>query len=279
MAEAIDIKLGSLIINETTEEQIANGEVQVQPNQIYLTPDDTLKNVAFTDVNNTFTKDQDIDGNLGVTGDLIIGGNLTIQGNALETHIEQIHTKSDYIYMREEAVTGLLPNQYSGLEFINYNGTDNLLVVVDKNGLLRVGDKGTTPQVVATREENPKANGFAKWDNTIQSFVTDTEVVRKPDLVDYFSKTNPQPYLYSNQATNEIPDGGDLNNYTTPGVYVSRLSDNTILNLPSDSTNNAGKLVVYSTTYSSSYINQEWYEVASTKHWVRSSDADRGSRV
>lgn len=89
-----------------------------------------------------------------------------------------------------------------------------------------------------------------------------------------YSPNNLQPPLYS---INNIPNGADLNNYITPGVYVSVDSDNKLLNKPSDS-GTAGKLVVYTTTNRSSYVNQEWYQVASTNRWVRSSDADGGTR-
>lgn len=92
-----------------------------------------------------------------------------------------------------------------------------------------------------------------------------------------YSANNPQPPLYSSTNMN-IPSNVNLNNYTTPGTYTSTNSSNSITNKPPVS-NSAGKLIVYTTTHNVSYVNQEWQCVGSTDRWVRSSNADSGTRV
>lgn len=89
-----------------------------------------------------------------------------------------------------------------------------------------------------------------------------------------YSPGNLQPPYQSNA---DIPNNGNLNDYVTPGVYTSQNSDFYIYNKPYGSSS-AGKLTVYTTTSSLSYVNQEWQEVASTNRWIRSSNADSGSR-
>ncbi len=90
-----------------------------------------------------------------------------------------------------------------------------------------------------------------------------------------YSPNNPQVPYFSNT---DIPSGSNLNNYINPGIYTSQSSDSTLSNLPSGSSS-AGKLIVYKTTSSSNYVNQEWQEVATDNRWVRSSNADGGTRV
>ena len=75
-----------------------------------------------------------------------------------------------------------------------------------------------------------------------------------------------------------IPDGANLNDFVTPGVYISRLSEHKIINLP-NTDNGAGKLVVYTSAEGGNYITQEWIQVASTNRWVRSSNGDYNPRI
>ena len=109
------------------------------------------------------------------TGNLTIKGNLTINGNTYETHAEQIYSTKDYIFLREGNTTALTDGQYSGFEFIKYNGVDNGRLVIDNMGIARVGDVGDE-QPLATREEEPINGGFAKWDSSSNKFITDINV-------------------------------------------------------------------------------------------------------
>ena len=96
--------------------------------------------------NQTFTGSQTIVGNL------TIEGNITQNGENYITQAEKVETEDDYILMRKGA-TGGLGSGYSGFEVENYNGAgDNARLVVDTNGIARVGDVGDE-QPLLTREE------------------------------------------------------------------------------------------------------------------------------
>lgn len=91
-----------------------------------------------------------------------------------------------------------------------------------------------------------------------------------------YSEINPQPPYQAVEL--QIPDGANLNDYLTPAVYISRLADHKIINLP-NTDNGAGKLVVYTSAEGNNYITQEWIQVASTNRWVRSSNGDYNPRM
>ena len=91
-----------------------------------------------------------------------------------------------------------------------------------------------------------------------------------------YSEINPQPPYQAVEL--RIPDGANLNDYVTPGVYISPLSEHKIINLPNTG-NGAGKLVVYTSAEGGNYITQEWIQVASTNRWVRSSNGDYNPRI
>ena len=100
-----------------------------------------------------------------MAGDLNIAGDIIQQGSSYETHAEQIYTTKDYIKMREGAVGGLAIGDYSGLEVIKYDGTNNGRICIDNSGVMRVGDVGDE-QPLLTREEaaNLTDGALLKWD-------------------------------------------------------------------------------------------------------------------
>ena len=113
----------------------------------------------------------DVTGTTNISGNFVVSGSITQQGASSETHAEKIYTTKDYIYLREGATTALATGAYTGFEFIKYDGTNNGRLVVDKTGIARVGDVGDE-QPLATREESPINNGFAKWNSTNNRFET-----------------------------------------------------------------------------------------------------------
>ena len=117
-------------------------------------------------------------GGLSVNGNLTIVGDITQQGSAYVSHAEQVYSTKDYIYLREGNTGALAEGAYTGFEFIKYDGTNNGRLVVDNKGIARVGDVGDE-QPLATREETPINEGFAKWDANVNKFVTTTDVASK----------------------------------------------------------------------------------------------------
>lgn len=110
-----------------------------------------------------------------LSGDLTVKGNITQEGDNYKTHAEEVYSKNDYIYLREGNTGALTAGKFSGLEFINYDGTNNGRLVVDMNGVARVGDVGDE-QPLATREETPISNAVAYWDSDNKNFITNSNV-------------------------------------------------------------------------------------------------------
>lgn len=160
-----------------------NGDLTLLKNRIktssgyYLNYSDEEAHIASTDTEQEITGKKtfgsQIIGNAGanITGDLTVKGNIYQTGTTYETHAEKVYSKKDYIYLREGASSALADGNFSGIEFIKYDGTNNGRLVVDKNGVARVGDVGDE-RPLATREETPLENGYAKWDNTNSRFKT-----------------------------------------------------------------------------------------------------------
>jgi len=98
---------------------------------------------------------------LDIKGDLKIAGDIIQQGSTYETHAEQLYTTTDEIILRDKATTGLSVGEKAGLLFKKYDGTNDGELKVDKDGIVRVGDVGST-QPLATREESPTNTGWAR---------------------------------------------------------------------------------------------------------------------
>ena len=110
---------------------------------------------------------------IAVTGDLNVDGNIVQSGAAVEVHVEEIYTKNDYIMMREDAVTAIPPGQFSGLQIEKYDGVNNCRLVVDDQGVARVGDVNDE-QPLATRDEvaDMTSGALVEWDGVNEKLVT-----------------------------------------------------------------------------------------------------------
>lgn len=172
---------GALYVAKATNEEIAalkNNYKAIVPSNLTVAVR-TVGDPIYVD----FTSDQTISGkktfsntivgNSGaiISGDLTVSGNIYQEGETYETHSQKVYSTNDYIYLREGAKSALTDNKYTGLEFINYDGTNNGRLVVDNKGIARVGDVGDE-QPLATREETPLTNGYAQWDETNSRFKT-----------------------------------------------------------------------------------------------------------
>ena len=133
------------------------------------------KNIEFTpsgdDIEIGVVDDPVIDGTLTVNGDIIQNG------AAYETHAEKVYTTNDYIVMRDGAVGGLAVGDYAGFQVEKYDGTNDGRLVIDRDGVARVGDVGDE-QPLLTREESANLNNGAllKWDSVNQKAVDEGTV-------------------------------------------------------------------------------------------------------
>lgn len=106
-----------------------------------------------------------VNGDTQLNGDLEVNGDIIQNGSAYETHAEHVFTRDDYIIMRDGAVSGLPQGDYSGFQVKLYDGTNDGRLVIDRDGVARVGDVGDE-QPLMTREESGQLTDGAlfKWD-------------------------------------------------------------------------------------------------------------------
>ena len=90
---------------------------------------------------------------VNVNGDLNVYGDIIQQGAAYETHAQHVFSTDDYIVMRDGALVGLAVGDYSGFQVKKYDGTNDGRLVMDKDGVARVGDVGDE-QPLLTRDES-----------------------------------------------------------------------------------------------------------------------------
>ena len=167
---------------------------------------------------------QNITSNIAISGDLNINGNIIQQGSAYETHAESVYTKTDYIITRDGAVSGLGNGEYTGIIAKLYDGTNDGRLVFDNNGVARVGDAGDE-QPLATREETPIANGFAKWNSDNNKFIT--KLLEVSDLTDSntLAKTGDVNKLLEEKV--DKVDGKALSTNDFTNDYKSQVENNT----------------------------------------------------
>ena len=188
------------------------------------------EDVAYTSKNNNFATSQTIAGNLVVTGDIVQ------RGTSYITEVEQVYSKSDYIVLRDGNNSGLADDEYAGLSFNKYDGSNSGRVVIDNKGILRVGDLGSE-QPLATREEIPTNNGFAKWNENTLRFETDTDVATKTELNNKVDKVFGKGLSSNDYTINErnkllgIEEGAEKNVQSDWNVSATS-EDSYILNKP-----------------------------------------------
>ena len=137
-----------------------------------IDPDGDLTNVV------TKTGDQTIDGIKTFIGKIVADCDIIQLGGNYETHAEQVYSKNDYIVMRDEAVSGLAPGTYSGFQVKKYNGVDDARLVVDNEGVARVGDLNDA-QPLLTRDEvaDMTSGNILTWDGVNQKAITSAKAV------------------------------------------------------------------------------------------------------
>ena len=76
---------------------------------------------------------------LNVTNDAKISGDLYVTGTTHTTNTEDLVASGDILTLRANNEVGLADGQVSGIVVNNYNGTNDLALVTDNEGTLRVG--------------------------------------------------------------------------------------------------------------------------------------------
>ena len=166
--------------------------------------DDRLSdNIAKKNINNFFSTNQTITGNLTVIGNIYQGNDATVY----ETHTEKILSENDYIILRNGAQTALGDDNYSGLEFTLYNGVSNARLGIDNKGIVRVGDVGDEQPLLTRLEADSLTDtNPLVWDAATLTAKTSDEFVRKTD--------------FANASVGGVVKAQNANNVNR-GVYIS----------------------------------------------------------
>ena len=132
-----------------------------------IDPNGDLTNVV------TKTGDQTIDGVKTFIGKIVADCDIIQNGSAYETHAEQVYSTKDYIVLRDGALGGLSPGDFSGLRVNKYDSVNDGHLVVDRDGIARVGDVGDE-QPLMTRDETADmtSGNFVLWDGVNEKAIT-----------------------------------------------------------------------------------------------------------
>lgn len=120
---------------------------------------------------------------VNVNGDLNVYGNIIQQGAAYETHAQHVFSTDDYIVMRDGALVGLAQGDYSGFQVKKYDGVNDGRLVIDQDGVARVGDVGDE-QPLLTRDESADMVNAAPlvWDAADNKAVSGVFPVSDPGV-------------------------------------------------------------------------------------------------
>ena len=163
-----------------------------------VNPDGDLTNIVLK------TGDQTIDGVKTFIGKIVANCDIIQNGAAYETHAEQLFTKNDYIVMRDGALGGLQPGEFSGFRINRYDSVHDGHLVIDSTGTARVGDVGDErPLLVRDEAADLTAGDVLLWDSVDQKAI--------------------------GQAKDSIPASGSTACVTSDGIFTA-LSGKGIVN-------------------------------------------------
>ena len=110
---------------------------------------------------------------LEVHADVIVDGDIIQRGSSYETHAQHVFSTDDYIVMRDGALVGLAQGDYSGFLVKKYDGVNDGRLVIDRDGVARVGDVGDEQPLLTRDEASVMSNGhLLAWDGTNDKAVT-----------------------------------------------------------------------------------------------------------
>ena len=153
---------------------------------IYDNVDDTLKRTKIIALDKLSVKDATVENELEVKGrvnaesDVYVSGDLFVSGGTHTTTTEDISAESDIITLRSNNNLSLETGQVSGIVVNKYNGIDDLSIVTDNEGTVRVGTGKGTPTPYAQIAYNNEDNKYYRY--------TENE-----DGTYSYSLLNPQP--------------------------------------------------------------------------------------
>ncbi len=109
-----------------------------------------------------------------ISGNVSIGGNLTVLGTEFIADVQTVQIADNLAVINYGETGSGVTAGFSGWEIDRGTATNYRFGFTESVGYFQVGKTGSL-QTVATREDVPLANGFAKWNATAQRF--DTELL------------------------------------------------------------------------------------------------------
>ena len=173
-------ELSPIVPYKSVDETAANNPL------IYDNVDDTLKRTKTIALDKLAVKDASVENELEVKGrvnaesDVYVSGDLFVSGGTHTTTTEDISAESDIITLRSNNNLSLETGQVSGIVVNKYNGIDDLSIVTDNEGTVRVGTGKGTPTPYTQIAYNNEDNKYYKY--------TENE-----DGTYSYSLLNPQP--------------------------------------------------------------------------------------
>lgn len=102
---------------------------------------------------------------ISANGEVVISGDIIQNGGAYDLHAENINTPQELITLREGALSSMPIGALAGFIIKKYDGHNDGMISIDRNGVLRVGDVGDL-QPVMTREESPAEYSPLHWSSS-----------------------------------------------------------------------------------------------------------------
>ena len=173
-------ELSPIVPYKSVDETAANNPL------VYDNVDDTLKRTKIIALDKLTVKDASVENELEVKGrvnaesDVYVSGDLFVSGGTHTTTTEDISAESDIITLRSNNNLSLETGQVSGIVVNKYNGIDDLSIVTDNEGTVRVGTGKGTPTPYTQIAYNNEDNKYYKY--------TENE-----DGTYSYSLLNPQP--------------------------------------------------------------------------------------
>lgn len=107
----------------------------------------------------------DVSGETKLTGDTFISGDLTVSGTVHSIDQEEIVADGDTVTLRANNNLPLATGQVSGIVVNKYNGTDDLAIVTDNEGTVRVGTGKGTDTTYTNIALNHSDGKYYKYEN------------------------------------------------------------------------------------------------------------------
>ena len=139
---------------------------------------------------------------VNAAGEVLVHGPIVQTGTGHQVDFEKVTTKEQLVELRHEATTGMAIGDLAGFIIKLYDGVNDGMMVIDKDGIMRIGDVGDL-QPLLTREEVPTSNAplffneLTRRAETVKPTDTKASVVDADTILIKDSADNNKPKWWS----------------------------------------------------------------------------------